>query len=130
MPTSGERNTPQRSGDFFTYPLDTGAKINKGAIVCLDAGLAKAGATGVGLFVPGIARESVDQTNGDQKVTVRRGHFKFNNSAAADELTAADVGKECYLVDDETVAKTDGGGTRSVAAIVHEIEGGKVWLEF
>ncbi|KPN64261.1 hypothetical protein SAMN04488527_101262 [Aliiroseovarius crassostreae] len=130
MPTTGERNTLHRAGEFLSYALAPGAKINKGAIACLDAGLAKKGHAAVGLVTVGRAEHSVDEAAGDTQVKVRRGNFRYLNSAGADELTNADVGKPCYLVDDETVAKTDGGGTRSVAGTLREVEGGQVWIEF
>lgn len=130
MATSGERNTPQRAGDFYSYDLAVDAKINKGAIVCLEAGLAKAGFVAAGLIVRGIAAESVDYAAGDRQVQVRRGVFRFKNSAAADEIVAADIGRDCYLVDDETVAKTHATNTRSVAGKVQDVEGANVWIEF
>ena len=130
MATTGERNTPWRQGIDFAFDLAVGAKINKGAIVCLDAGAAKPGFANASVITVGVCIETADQSAGDQKVKVRRGTFQFNNSAGADELTAADIGAECYLVDDETVAKTNGGNARSKAGVVRDIEGGKVWIEF
>ncbi len=60
----------------------------------------------------------VDNSGGaDDAVTVkaRRGTFRWANSAAGDAITAADIGSDCYIVDDQTVAKTNGTNTRSVA---------------
>jgi hypothetical protein len=42
----------------------------------------------------------------------------------------ADVGKQCYLVDDQTVAKTDGTNTRSPAGFVRDVDADGVWVEF
>ena len=61
---------------------------------------------------------------GDAKVNVRRETFQFNDSADAD------IGTDSYLIDGETVIKTDGGGARSKAGVVRDIERGKVWIEF
>lgn len=130
MATTGERNTPWRQGIDFAFALAVGAKINKGAIVYLDAGTAKPGFTNASVATVGVCMETVDQTMGDAKIKVRRGTFHFNNSAAADELTTTDIGSDCYLVDDETVAKTNGGNARSKAGVVRDIEEGKVWVEF
>ena len=53
----------------------------------------------------------------------------FANSSAGDLITIADIGKACFIVDDQTVAKTDGTGTRSRAGIVDGIEAsGGVWV--
>ncbi|MEW2917425.1 hypothetical protein AB1A64_10170 [Ruegeria sp. ANG10] len=60
---------------------------------------------------------------GDAKVNGRRGTFQLDNCAAAD------IGADFFLVDDETVTKTDVGGARSKAGVVLDIECGKVWIE-
>ena len=54
--------------------------------------------------------------------------FRSANSAAADLIAQADVGKLCHVVDDQTVAKTDGTGTRSRAGIVARVETAGVWV--
>jgi hypothetical protein len=45
-------------------------------------------------------------------------------------IVQADIGKACFILDDQTVAKTDGGATRSRAGIVEGIEGSGVWVRF
>ena len=51
-----------------------------------------------------------------------------------DAIAQADVGKVCFIVDDQTVAKTNGGNTRSPAGIVDGMAcrfgGGNVWVRF
>ena len=42
---------------------------------------------------------------------VSRGIIECEN-LEADALTAADIARDCYLVDDQTVARTNGGNTR------------------
>ena len=61
---------------------------------------------------------------------ILKGVFPFKNSAAADEITNAEIGSDCYIVDDETVAKTDGTGTRSVAGKVFLVDDYGVWVDF
>jgi len=129
MATTGERNTQRRDGIIWSFDLAAGAKINRGALVVLDGGLAKPGHTGAGLVTVGHAEESADQTAGATQVRVRKGNFLYANSTGADEITAADIDQDCYLVDDETVAKTDGGGTRSKAGVIRNTEGSGVWIE-
>ena len=46
----------------------------------------------------------------------------FKNSTAGDLIITTDQGKDCYLLDDQTVAKTSGGGTRSVAGRVWDLD--------
>ena len=128
MATSGERNTKMREGGIFNHTLAVGAVINKGAIVVLDAGLAKAGFADANVVTVGMAMHSAAQAEGELSVDVRKGTFHYRNSAAADEITAADIGSDCYLVDDDTVAKTNGGGARSVAGKIEAIDGAHVWI--
>ncbi len=59
-----------------------------------------------------------------------KGIFAYENSSAADEITKADIGKDCYIVDDQSVAKTDGTGTRSVAGKVFDVNSHGVWVKF
>lgn len=131
MALAKDRNTPQRTGDLQVHPVAATKKIYIGALVALNAsGYAQPGATATTLTAVGVAEEQVDNSagsNGDASVTVRRGVFKFKNHS--DAVTRADVGKTCYIVDDETVAKTDGTGTRSAAGKVIGLETDGVWVE-
>jgi hypothetical protein len=79
----------------------------------------------------GRANQYADNTaggNGDLTVEVHPGVFAWDNSASSDEITLAEIGDVCYLVDDHTVAKTSAGGTRSPAGIVDEVDSYGVWV--
>ena len=68
--------------------------------------------------------------DGAKTVMVRRKvAFKFAN-LAADLVTQADIGKTCYIADDQTVAKTNGTNTRSVAGKVFDVDADGVWVDF
>ena len=54
-------------------------------------------------------------------MSIRQGVFKFENSSAGDAIAIAEIGDDCYIVDDQTVAKTNGGSTRSVAGKVIDV---------
>lgn len=127
-----DRNTHSKDGELFSLPMAATAKIYAGGIVMLNAtGYATQGAAATGQICAGRAEEQVDNgagADGDKSVTVRSGVFKFANSAAADEVTAAEIGDNVYIVDDQTVAKTDGTGTRSVAGKVVGVESDGVWV--
>lgn len=127
--TSGERNTIERQGRKFSYPLEAGASINRGTMVVLAAGKAKAGLTAVNLICVGMAQQSASIAEGDEVVQAKLGTFLFANSTT-DALADAHVGSDCFIEDDETVAATDGGGTRSRAGTFRGFEGGAVWVEF
>lgn len=125
-----ERNTQEREGAVFNYALAVGAIVSKGRIVMLDAGAAKPGSAIAAAKTVGIAQMSADQTAGDASVNVKRGTFLLKNSAGADEITAADVLADCFVVDDETVAKTDATATRPIAGRIEQVEGSGVWVTF
>ena len=71
---------------------------------------------------------NIGGSNGDLNITVRRGVFCFAN-AAADAVTRTEIGKSCYVVDDYSVAKTNGTGSRSVAGKVVDVTSDGVWVE-
>ena len=128
MSTTTERNTEMREGDIFAYELATTAKINKGTLVVLDAGYAKPGFESAAAVCVGVATDTADGTAGDAHVNARSGTFLFRGATGADEITRTEIGKDCFVVDDETVAKTDGGGTRAKAGRVRAVEGANVWI--
>lgn len=129
--TSGERNTQFREGVAFRHGLAAGVKINKGALAILVNGFLKPGAAVAGSVTVGIATESVSNVDGadnDASVSVKTGTVLLKNATLLDELMRTDIGKECYVLDDETVAKTDGGSTRAVAGRVRAVEQEGVWV--
>jgi len=130
-----ERDTQRRAGDMAAHPVLAATKVLAGTIAALTAaGYAQGGATATTLKAVGVFNETVDNTggaSGDVKAQVRRdGWFRFANSAAADAITIAEISSSCYIVDNQTVAKTDGTGTRSVAGKVRDVDATGVWIEF
>lgn len=120
--------------DFLSIPAKAGAKPIQGGIVVLNAGFAAAATAAVNLIAVGIARETVDNTTGADgavQVPVRQGTLgPFENSTAGDQITQAQVGADCFLVDDHTLARTSNGGTRSRAGKIMQVEpDGRVWVQ-
>ena len=133
--TSLERDTQRRDGKMAAYGVLANTKVLAGTLAALTAtGFAQGGATAATLKAVGVFDATVDNTGGADgalKATVRRdGWFRFANSAAADLITVAEIGSSCYIVDNQTVAKTDGTGTRSVAGKVRDVGADGVWIEF
>ena len=127
-----DRNTPEGLGDVRNPGVAAATIIHAGSLVMLDGGYAKPAATAVGKVALGRAEKRVDNSagaDGDLRATVKRGIFRWANSAAADEIAAADIGGTAYIVDDQTVAKTDGGATRSAAGKIHDVDAKGVWVE-
>jgi hypothetical protein len=133
MALTADRNTPLKDGELIPVPMAANAKIFAGALVAANAtGYATPGAVATTLTYLGRAEEFMDNTggaDGAKSVLVRRNKaFKFKNSGA-DAVTQAELGKVCYIVDDETVAKTNGTGTRSAAGTVVGLDTDGVWVE-
>ncbi len=126
------RNTLERAGDVLDYPVKASVKPIQGGIAVMNAGYAAPGTTAVGLIAVGRFEETVDNStgaNGAAVVKVKRGTFKFANSSAGDLIAQADVGADCYIVDDQTVAKTNGTSTRSVAGKIIAVDADGVWVK-
>lgn len=117
------------------YPLAAAVKCYAGTIAVLDNSnnLTK-GATAANLSAIGVFAQQYDNTGGAAGAIsgeVKIGVFgPFANSAAADQIDPKNAGGTCYIVDDQTVAKTDGSGTRSKAGKVHHVDSSGVWVDF
>lgn len=131
---TAERAGAARDNRNFNDPVEAAAKIFAGTIVCLNAaGNAVKGSTALNLKAIGRARTSADNTNGAAGAIVvesETGTFHFANSAAGDLIARADITADCYIVDDQTVAKTSGGATRSIAGKIADVDAQGVWVRF
>lgn len=129
-----DRNTQRFTGEVEKHQVAAAQLIYGGAIVMRNAaGYVVKGATALGLRGVGRAEERVDNSTGaagDKSIKIREGVFRFANSAAGDAITIADIGKLCFAVDDQTVAKTNGTNTRSPAGIVETVDDIGVWVSF
>lgn len=106
-----------------------------GVVIVKSDGFAYVGITGTSQKIPGVCAFDLDTTglaDGAKQVHLTGGTIgAFENSAAADAIAEDDVGKRCYLVDDETVALTDGTGTRSDAGMIFDVDAdGRVTVQF
>lgn len=126
-----DRNTPMKHAQVIGVPAAANVKVHAGAIVVATAaGFGAPGSTATTLTYLGRAEESVDNTggaNGAAQILVRRqAAFKWANDGS---ITQAHLGKTAYIVDDQTLAATDGTGTRSAAGRILGIESDGVWIE-
>lgn len=124
---TSDRNTLERVGDM-AFPAKANTTIFRGSLVALEAGYVVPGHTATGLVAVGRAEQVVADQFGIAQVVAKRGVFRFGN-LSGDAVTQAEVGADCYIVDDQTVAKTDGGGTRSRAGKVAAVEVTGVWVQ-
>jgi hypothetical protein len=126
------RNTKRRDGRLTSDPVAAATKIFAGSMIALDAtGYAvPAGTAGAGP-ARAIAKQEIDNTDGADgalRVEGERTVGAFGNSAAADLIARADIGATAYVVDDQTVAKTDGGATREAAGVIVDVDADGVWV--
>jgi predicted RecA/RadA family phage recombinase len=124
------RNTKSKVGNVFDFPVKAATTCIQGGIAVLDAGYAAPGRTATTLIAVGLFVETVTAVAaGDAKARVEAGIFKFANSSAGDLIAQANVGADCYIVDDQTVALTNGGATRSRAGKVVGVDADGVWVQ-
>ncbi len=131
-----DRNTPRRELTTHVDPVAAGVVIYQGALVCLDAaGNAVPGQTATGLKARGRAEERADNSAGnagDKTVRTTTGVFLMHNDGA-DPVDRTHIGGDAWIVDDQTVAATDGdtgtGATRSKAGRIVDVDSAGVWVE-
>jgi hypothetical protein len=124
------RLVKRRTGDLFTDPVKAAVDIFEGAMVVLDAGFAAPGRTAVGLKARGICSTSALNAGGAAgalNVNINAGIFALNNDGS---VARTHIGGTAYIVDDQTVAATDGGGTRSPAGPIIDVNDDGVWVKF
>lgn len=125
-------NDPYGTGeaDLLDVPVAASTTIYGGSLVCLSGGYAVPGSTAHGLTALGMAEYTVRNTGaaGAKRIRVRQGIFRWENSASSDLIAVTDVGKHAFIVDDQTVAKTNGTRTRSPAGIIHRVDDDGVWV--
>ncbi len=105
---AADRNTKEAIGDMEVFPVAGTTKIYAGSSVGIKPdGYAAPGADLEGMKAVGRAEEMVDNSggaDGDLTIKVKRGIFEFTGAG----FTIADVGKEVFISDDQTVAlRTD-----------------------
>lgn len=118
-----------------TFPIAADVKIFKGALVGIDAsGRAVPGDTIAAgcLSALGKASATYDNTDGAaaaMDVEVEFGVFQYAfKTGGGDDIAADDVGKVCYVVDDQTVALTSNTDTRGIAGFITEFRDSKPYV--
>lgn len=126
------RNTPERTLAQISDVLGASQTIHQGALIMRNAaGHLLRGATATDCIGVGRAEDAATSAAaGATQLRFSRGCFRYENSASADAITQAEVGTVCYIVDDQTVAKTHGTNTRSPAGIVEAVDAVGVWVRF
>lgn len=135
MALASDRNTPERDGRAVVLEVAADTRIFAGSLIAVNSdGFAVPGSNTDGLKGFGRAEEYIDNTegdNGDAKITVKKGVFKFDNDATL-PVTAANLNGDCYIKDDGTVrAKdTEAEAVNPIAGTVFSVEEDGVWVKF
>jgi len=124
-------STPRRLGLQYVHPLAAAVKAWSGGIAVLDEqGNVRPAITATGLTACGVFQETKDNllgAAGAKSIRVEKGVFGFLTDAT---LNRTLIGKTVYLIDDQTVAATDGGGMRSPAGVLDDFDGTTAWIRF
>lgn len=131
---TNDRNTPKTNNGFthLARDLAPSTTIYAGSLVGqTSAGLAVPARPQASITLLGCARHraSTELASLPASVAIDRGVFRFGNSTSTDAITLADYGKTAYAVDDQTVAKTNGGGARPAAGVIRNVDALGVWIE-
>lgn len=124
------RNNPTTGDEEFVDPVAADVHLFTGALAVLDtSGNLRPGRISTTDKARGFMVTESDNTDGDAgdvtgKCRARTG--LLFNSEGGDEIDSGDFGNACYIVDDQTVAKTSNGGTRTIAGIIVRLEGDMV----
>lgn len=129
-----DRSTTRADGAVNTYPVAAATLIYAGSIVCISTAtnLATKGITATTLKAVGRALDRADNSAGAASainVDCESGIFRFANSSAGDLIVLGDVGSDCFIVDDQTVAKTNGSSMRSRAGKVINVDAQGVFVQ-
>lgn len=137
MSLSSGKKTVQGSGKgLISAGVKAAATLFQGGLTMLSSGYAiaataapagtdfqKMGAVSLYRLI-GVAQASVTGggADGAVPVDVQAGDWLCKNSSGADAITVANVGHYCFVVDDETVAKTSASNTRPRAGVVVAVD--------
>lgn len=132
--TTTDRNTRRRSGSRRAIPVAATTKIPAGAMAAINgAGYLVNGATSATLKCVGVPQATIDNSAGaDGTITGEadtgvHGPFLI---LGADPVTRASIGADVFMVDNQTIAATSGGSTRSVAGKLFDVDAEGAWVNF
>ena len=109
-----QRNTLEyhTGGIFYLYEFEAAGTIYAGSLVCLNSSGKVVPASDTASLVT-LGRAENTASPGEM-VKVKKGVFVYENGSSAETLAVTDIGRECYILDDQTVGKT--GGTNKIKA--------------
>lgn len=128
--TTEPRNTLRRATHRLHAVVNTGVTIYTGTLVPLLTATGAAVPAGTANAGPAVG-VALDTVTGDgvKTIELERGFaWRFANSASTDEIKKGDIGATCYMVDNQTVAKTDNSAARKAAGKIIDVDAQGVWV--
>jgi hypothetical protein len=134
---TSDRFTDRKLGgreNLRNFPVAAATQIYKGALVALNSsGNLVPGSASTTLTAVGTALENINNSaglSGALRCEVSTAPAGFvTATGGGDDIAGDDIGAACFIVDDQTVALTDGTGTRSPAGTVFDIgDSGEVFV--
>jgi hypothetical protein len=137
MALSSPKKTVQGSGrGLLNLGLVSAVALIQGGIAMVAAGYARPARAGQGgndfakmgdVALDRVLGVAIDGgtgggSDGAVKSDVQSGDWLAKNSAGADAITVAHLGHYCFIIDDETVARTSASGTRPRAGVVVAVD--------
>lgn len=113
--------------------VDASTHIYQGSLCAINqSGYLVPASADASLHVVGVAEDEADNSSGSAgalSIRPRKGPHYLTNSSSTDAITDADIGRWCYVVDDNTVARTSNGGARPAAGVVAGVDSFGVLVE-
>lgn len=128
--TTEPRNTLRRNAVRLHAVVNSGATLYAGTLATLLTATGAAVPAGTANAGPAVG-VALDTVTGDgvKTIELERGYaWRFANSASTDEITKGDIGATCYMVDNQTVAKTDNSAARKAAGKIIDVDAQGVWV--
>lgn len=134
MALATDRTTRTKAGGYFRTLLGkiaAATTIYRGGLTATNAAGNDTPAANTGtLRVTGVAENQVVNAGAaatvDGVTKTTGSHYFANDSTNA--VTQADIGKLCYIVDDQTVQRGGAGCNGVVAGLVEAVDSGGVWV--
>jgi len=132
--TTTDRNTRHRNGRRRAIPVAASTKIPAGVMAAINAsGYLVNGATSTTQKCIGVPQATIDNSAGaDAAINgeVDTGVYGPFVILGADPVTRANIGADVFMVDNQTIAATNGSNTRSVAGKLFDVDADGAWVNF
>lgn len=132
-------NIPERCDpSAFKHEAVAGssAEYYKGAMIAIDVDatgspFVRATAGDLSLRVVGRCEDRLTTgASNTKRLVVKSGIFRYASGATFEAIDAQDVGKVCYVIDDQTVGISGATGANAVAGRIYAVDASGVWVKF